>query len=158
MKRNNNFNDNKPKARNKKPRTEKPVVKSFKKVFDNFEDGIRELQVMYPLFNEILHFSEDEDITTDEASNRMVDAFCNNFPSVYLNQFWSINVSSNRCTLKTNKRIAFGWKFSYHKVVSTEYPDTDVELKDIEFIINIFGDNEILEDIIKDYQWDDVTK
>ena len=56
MKKNNNFNNNKPKARNKKPRTDKPVVKSFKKVFDNFEDGIRELQVMYPLFNEILHF------------------------------------------------------------------------------------------------------
>ena len=158
MKKNNNFNNNKPKARNKKPRTDKPVVKSFKKVFDNFEDGIRELQVMYPLFNEILHFSEDEAITTDEASSRMLDAFCNNFPSVYSNQFWSINVSSNRCTLKTNKRITFGWKFSYHKVVSPEYPDADVELKDIEFIINIFGDNEILEDIIKDYQWDDVTK
>lgn len=116
-----------------------PVIETYTKEFDAFVFGLTDLKEVNETCESIL--SDASNI--DEATNRMVDVFVHHLPSIaaHENTLWSINVASTRCILKTDQRIAFGWKIKYEKDAAG-----DTVLTDIEFQVTLFGNTN---DVVK---------
>lgn len=140
------------KFNNQKQKHEKPEVKAYTKKVDTFKEAINELKSTYPLFNDILFFEEGEEITPLTASLKMMDTFNENFPSITdnVNHLFSINVSSTRCILKTDRRVSFGWKFKYHHDKETGVN----EIYDVELMVTTFGTIDLLTPVLENNGWE----
>lgn len=128
----------KPQTKFKKP-NRKPAERfepvTYTKQFDTFKDGIDELKMMYPLFNEIITLNGEYDpLTPADAMACMTQTFMDNLPDVNENEnlFWAINASATRCVIKTNHKISFGWKYHYNT-------KADQKVYDVEFTITLLG-------------------
>lgn len=146
--------NNKKINKNQKPSKpyKKPEVKTYSKKMDSFVDAIEELRNTYPFFNDILNFAEGEEITPKTASEKMLEEFDTNFPSVtdHRNQLYAINISSTRCILKTDKRVSFGWKFKYQYNNETETCD----IYDVTLTVTTFGDVDLLTQVLDKNKWE----
>lgn len=129
-------------GKNKKTKKE---IRTYKKTFQSFSDGVEELKKISTVAVDIIGNAKN---TPEEVSMAMFNAIADNFPTISNNGnvFWSINISTNRCIIKTDKKLSFGWKMKY---------DYDRETRtnsifDIEFIITDFGcSNEISEKALR---------
>lgn len=103
------------KFQGEKKRTEKPKPITFVKEINSFNDAIMELKsipgVMSQLTDNIIIDESSEKNTLSAAQKEMVLLFSKNMPDITerVNVFWQLTLSSNRCLLKTEKFIGFGW-------------------------------------------------
>lgn len=99
------------KTGNKKTKTSVSIT-TYKKEFDNFNDALKSLINVSPVIAEIF----TEDMTIKQASQRALELITDNFPSIEdgENIHYSINLSSNKCVIKTKDKISFGWLITYH--------------------------------------------
>lgn len=123
-------------------------VSTYTKQYDIFENGIVDLRDLGGVFADILYVDGYED-TPDVAADKMLEAFQNHFPTVEKNRFWSLNISSTRCMLKTDQKVSFGWKFKYRYDKESE----TTNISDIEFTITLFGDQGELEENLVNNGW-----
>lgn len=117
-----NQNDN---FKNKMKNISKEMKSAFKittytKEFESFEDGINEMCDISTYINTI--FSGESVSTPTEASKVLYDLVAENFPDVTegKNMFWSINMAANKCVVKTNSYISFGWTLKYKRNPETK--------------------------------------
>lgn len=126
----------------------KKEVRTYSKMFQNFNDGLGQLMEICQVAYDII---EDADISPEEASSRMFNAIADNFPSIddRNSSFWSINLSSTRCYIKTNLKVSFGWKFKYHYDVVSKYN----VIENIEMTITDFDESETIRAMAEEYDW-----
>ena len=142
MKNNKNVNNNKNTKKQYTQKEKKPTMEiiTFEKEFDDFGKGIKEMCEAHPyirsIFEDAYYDTEDnpvpvENLNIDEVADLMFKEFDSNFPLINSNtERYSINMSANRCMLKTDKFIAFGYKFKYNNTG---------EVYDIVMTVTLFG-------------------
>ena len=93
-------------------RRTKPTITTYKKTFEDFNQAIEGLKQQNEVIADIL---PNDEYTIEEAGKAVLEAYSNNFPVLLekKNIHWSLQLSSNRCSLKTSKSIAFGWDILY---------------------------------------------
>lgn len=97
----------------KKVEKPKPIV--FIKEVSTFKDAIMELKSIPGAMQQLIdNIKMDEPTEKDAliaAQKEVVLLFSKNMPDITerLNVFWQLTLSSNRCFLKTEKYIGFGW-------------------------------------------------
>lgn len=125
--------------KNKTEKREKPVITTYEKYVTNFEEGINELAKLHPYIAEVMQFNEGEEVNPYYASSCMFNAFNNNYPDIEFgkNALWALNISANRCILKTNHKITFGWRLKYKYDRNTRTS----EIIDVCMVITAFGDD-----------------
>ena len=128
----------------------KLLIETYRKHFDSFTEAILALKETHPVINEIFN---GIDPTIEDASKAILKDFNNNFPNLTKgeNIHTSLTLSSNRCSYKTDKMIAFGWsiKYTYNKKEDIVYID-DVEMK-----VTLFGKHEQnIYDVLSNNNWD----
>lgn len=138
------------KSISKQMKKEKFQIKTYTKEFETFEEGIKELMDLNPDILSILGTDVPE--SPAEAASRMFDCVASNFPNPETgeNIFWSINLSANRCVIKTNMFISFGWKLKYTKAAEGEEKNT---LTDISMQISLLKENKDLTDNLTELDW-----
>lgn len=100
------------------------MTTSKKEIFelstDNFEDGWK---IILDSNLEIKEMFKNTN-TKLEVQKRMITLISLNIPDIdnYKNIFWNLILQSNRCMLKTDKKVSVGWYInedSNHKTVYT---------------------------------------
>lgn len=125
------------------------VITTYKKSFDDFATGINELKGISSVAANIL--GVEEELTPTTASQKVMDAFANHFPSVESgeNIFWSVDISASKCVVKTNEYVSFGWKYRYNKDRKTG----KVTISDIEMQVTILRENPEVTKAATDAGW-----
>lgn len=94
----------------------KMTVAFYEKAFESFVDMVKELKTLHPEFCEIFNNPEEE-MNAEWAIFDALSYFNNNSPVINerKNLPVSINITSNKVALKTNKYFSIEWTFKYDK-------------------------------------------
>jgi hypothetical protein len=116
----------------------------YVKVFDNFKTGMNEMINLSDDVCDLLRDVPGDWSNIEGAMDVMLKVFTDHMPSISdrTNMHYDISLSANKCSLKTDKYIAFGW---YAKVNRNE--DNTISVSYI-FHIIVFGDKK--EALIRD--------
>lgn len=118
---------------NKKGKRPNPNVVTYQKNFTNFNDAFREF-IMIPEIENVLKFAklqkfdddgnlikeyyDDSDMILSDATYAIASFLSQQDNVPYLfgkkNIHTQCNISSNRCFIKTEDSIGFGWNIKYH--------------------------------------------
>lgn len=130
-----NFNDQKI---NRNQRPPMNIVTYYSQPTDDFMKGIQEMRSGCDIIADIIPF---ENRTVDDVIESILDEFKYNVPSLETGEdlMWSMNISSTRCVLKTDKKISFGWKLKYDKVPGRKRK----RIKEVVMQVTLFGDDMI---------------
>ena len=138
MRNNDNRNFNRNNRRDGKPYIKKKVEqKTYQKRFDSYEGMVNELLNMPGFLSDELNACFDNYnsyCTLQEFNKFLADLFADNCPDVLQgeNMFWALNMSPDRCFLKTGMYVAFGYSFNKEK---DENGDTIITSVDATYII-----------------------
>ena len=112
---NKKFTGKKPVKSNFSKSTERPKVQIFTKKFDTFKDAWKELNKIPSAPATLLPAFCENDGNVTAAQNIFMNIFKDNMPNVEegSNMFWSIGIAANRCYIKTNQYVGFGWDIEY---------------------------------------------
>jgi hypothetical protein len=108
------------------------------KTFQNFEDGIKEMINFSGDIDDLLRDSAYEIYNPDGAMAAVLEVFTSHMPSSITreNLHYDINLSANRCSLKTDRFLSFGWF-----IKSTRQQDNTYKVEYI-FQIITFGERQ----------------
>jgi len=97
---------------------------------------------------------EFDQLTADDCKNMIINQFTQNVPEMKIggeNPFWSIQVSSNRCVVKTDKGFQFGWTLKIRR-------DNRDEYEGIELSYTAFSPKALPDDtIVSRFGWEEIT-
>lgn len=144
--------NNKPRTDEQNNRNSRPRIQQVRyvKIYDNFINGLDAMLDICPVISELFReVNEYPPVSIDNAMDIMLNIFTNHIPSFDTknNMHYDISLSANRCSLKTDKFVSFGW---YVKTIKSmdSLPDTKFI-----FHINVFGHNEELVRNLIDNKW-----
>lgn len=115
----------------------------YVKRFDNVFDGFSSMMNCSKDINDLTAAVNDRvPETVDEAMDMMLSIFTGHMPSydTKKNMHYDVNLSANKCSLKTDRYISFGW-----------FVKNDWEQNTTEFIfhVTVFGDKkELIEQLL----------
>ena len=134
---------------NNKQNKRKTVISNYTKTFDNIQDAINGLKQQHEICNEIF---PDEEYSLDKATTAVFNVFADNFPILEekKNIYWTISVSSNKCSLKTDKGFGFSWVANYTIV------DGVAKVDNIDVTISFFGKFD--KDFVENCEWVPVVR
>lgn len=122
--------------------------KKYIKTFDSFSDGMNALLNSSSDIEDILSKVNESDRIFDIEGAKMaiLDIFVNNMPSLNRreNLHYDISMSANKCSIKTDRFVSFGW---YIKRNGKNY--------EYIFHITVFGtNNDQLVEVLLDNGWE----
>jgi hypothetical protein len=135
----------------------KPKIEQTKyvKTFDTFSAGVDAMVGSSPAIDELLSnnglvFDGKLGFTVDNAMQAMLNIFTKNMPSFSerKNIHYDLSISANKCSIKTDKFVSFGW------YIKTNWKDGVPESSYI-FHVIIFGENEDLVNSLLDTGWEE---
>lgn len=154
----NNFNNNSSNGKNQKPR-KKPEIQMFHKTFESFDDVLEEILLMPgQLSDDINNILEDfvGRNKLDELNFAIVDLFALKYPNIQLgeNCFWALNMSYDRCFLKTGYYVAIGW------IIEREYVNGNNEIKSIDVTFTSYDPSKTVDELafMEDHNWERKSK
>lgn len=108
----------------------------YVRTFDSFQAGMNEMINLSDDVCDLLRDVDGDWNNIDGAMGAMLQVFTDHMPSISdrSNMHYDISLSANKCSLKTDRYIAFGW---YAKVNKNE--DKSISVNYI-FHIIVFGD------------------
>jgi len=136
----------------------KPKIEQarYSKTFDSFDAGITEMANLISTIKDLfaaygLNIEETE-VTIDDGLKAVLSIFTDNMPCIeeHKNFHYDLSMSANKCSIKTDKYLAFGWRVKPNRL-----PDNTIELKYI-FHIIVFGTQEELVGELVKAGWEQV--
>ena len=97
---------------NSKTKKKKIELKVYHKKVDTIYDAVNEFKCIPGIIEDTFaRLDLAESIDTCDVLNEMVLMFKEHLPYIEegVNSFWQLNVSGDRCFMKTNRFIGFGW-------------------------------------------------
>ena len=122
--------------------------KNFSKPFSNFYAGITEVYEMSCYLKELF----ENVVEPADVYKKLAEIASDYTPNIESreNMLWEVHISGNRCHLKTNNFIGFGWQIRTVK-------EGEVYNSTYTFMINVIGSNPELEAQLAENYWEQNT-
>lgn len=113
--------------------------------YQDFEDAMNELRSAITVANDLINFGEEDEVTVDTATESIIAAMAERVPRLIgkRNIHTSLSVSSNKCFIRTEEGIGFGWNCSY------KVEDGQAVIECVDLIVTLYKpDNELVDDLL----------